>query len=215
MSNIIEQDNITEQGNPKKPEGEAGAAMLDRMNSSHYELTGWGLGFAFVKSGANVLDIGCGGGATLKRLADLVPGGHICGIDYSDISVRKSIELNSESVESHRMDIIHSSVESMPYSDDHFDLITTVESFYFWPDPENNLKEVCRVLKPGGKFLLIAEVYGTDDLSEHQKEDIEKYNLFNPTMGEYEKLFEGANFSPVKVHLKEGTSWICVEGIKR
>ena len=70
------------------------------------------------------------------------------------------------------------------------------------------------MLKENGVFLLIADIYGGYDFDEHTKDNIEKYHLFNPTPEEFEKLFRSAGFSGVTVHLKEGTSWICVEGRK-
>ena len=53
------------------------------------------------------------------------------------------------------MDLVEASVEKLPFADNAFDKIITVESFYFWPDPAENLKEVYRVLKEQGTFLLV------------------------------------------------------------
>lgn len=58
------------------------------------------------------------------------------------------------------------SVEQMLFSADVFDKIITVESFYFWPDPLEDLGEVRRVLKPGGRFILAASIYGREGLGE-------------------------------------------------
>ena len=205
---------ITEQGNPGKPEGEYGRMMLADMNEHHTPVTEWGLGFLHVKADAQLLDIGCGGGATLRRLAGKAPEGKICGIDYSETSVGESTAFNRDLIEAGRMEIVSGSVEAMPFGDGTFDGITTVESFYFWPDPVENLKEVCRVLRPGGTFLLIADIYGGYDFDEHTLDNIRKYNLFNPTPEEFAELLRQAGFSKIMVHMKEGTSWICVEGIR-
>ena len=89
-----------------------------------------------------------------------------------------------------------------------------MESFYFWPDPQENLKEVRRVLKPGGRFFLIADIYGKAGLDQAVLENIELYDLFNPSKEEFHILFRNAGFIAVKIHVKEGTDWICVEGIK-
>ena len=89
-----------------------------------------------------------------------------------------------------------------------------MESFYFWPDPQENLKEVLRVLKRGGTFLLVADVYGRDDLPEAVVENINRFHLFNPTLEEFRNLFECAGFADIHVHEKEGTTWVCVEGHK-
>ncbi len=208
------QAEITRSGNPGKPHGEDGNAMLLRMNDSHYAVTGWGLGYWSIAGDDRILDIGCGGGATLKRMSTEVTSGHLTGLDYSATSVETSKDVNHEAVEAGKMEILEGSVAALPFSGDVFDKIITVESFYFWPDPQENLKEVLRVLKPGGTFLLVADVYGRYDLPKSVLENIERFHLFNPTLEEFRILFERAGFVDVLVHEKEGTTWVCVEGHK-
>ena len=206
---------VTQKGNPANPTGEAGAEMLARMNASHGPLTEWGLALIDVPEDADVLDIGCGGGATLRRLALRAPRGRITGMDYSEVSVACSSELNRAAVESGRVQVLHGSVEAMPFGDAAFDIITTVESFYFWPQPQENLREVHRVLKPGGTFLLIAEIYGDADLSERERGEISLYNLFNPTRAQFEGLFRQAGFTKVRTHTRPGEHWIAVTAGKK
>lgn len=78
---------VTELGNPRKPQGSAGVEMLGRMNESHSGLTGWALDFFNWNEDDKVLDIGCGGGAALRRMSEHIVSGHLTGIDYSDVSV--------------------------------------------------------------------------------------------------------------------------------
>lgn len=209
-----EERSVTRAGNPAKPTGAAGAEMLARMNNSHAEVTEWGLAFLPIAADAAVLDIGCGGGATLHRLAMRAPQGRITGVDYSEVSVACSQEFNRADIASGRMQVIQGSVESLPFADNAFDIITTVESFYFWPAPQENLREVCRVLKPGGRFLLIAEIHEDGSLPEQDRRNIELYRLFNPTRAEFEALFRNAGFTEIQLHTKEGEHWIAVSGGK-
>ena len=141
------QEEITISGNPAKPQGEDGATMLKRMNESHSPVTCWALEHWQIAPGEEILDIGCGGGATLKRMGEKITTGHLTGIDYSPVSVETSLKTNRQDVESGKMKVLEGSVEALPFADDGFDKIITVESFYFWPDPQENLKEVQRVLK--------------------------------------------------------------------
>ena len=92
------QAEITESGNPRKPEGEDGKKMLERMNESHHNVTGWALSLWEIQGNDNILDIGCGGGAALSRMAEHVTDGHLTGIDYSPVSVETSRATNAESV---------------------------------------------------------------------------------------------------------------------
>lgn len=205
---------VTELGNPAKPQGTAGEEMLNRMNESHYAVTGWALEFFEFSGNENVLDIGCGGGETLRRMAEKINGGHLTGVDYSAVSVKMSRERNSENISCGKMGIVEASVENLPFEDNSFDKIITVESFYFWKNPQEDLKEVYRVLAENGTFLIVADIYGGAELSEDEIKNIRKYNLFNPTPEEFENLLENAGFKDVKIHTKDGTSWICAEGRK-
>ena len=205
-------DRETAEGNPRRPEGEAGRVMLARMNESHARLVDWGLGHLVLRPGDMVLDIGCGGGNTLARMAERVTEGHLVGIDYAETSVVASRAFNAALIERGRMEILHGSVEALPFADGHFDVVVTVESFYFWPNPAESLKEVARVVKPGGSFLLLAEIYGRADLPRDIRGKIAAYQLTNPTPTEFRRLFHAAGFRRVALDFKDGTYWIAVRG---
>lgn len=206
------QKEITRIGNPAKPTGTEGRMMLERMNQSHSGLTDWAIGFWKLSGNERVLDIGCGGGGALKKISELLPDGSLFGVDYSEVSVGLSIDTNRMDIESGKMRIVQGSVENLPFENDSFDRIITVESFYFWPNHEENLKEVLRVLSPGGSFLLAADIYNKPGLSKEAQESVESYGLFNPTAAEFKELFEKAGFADVMVHTLDTADWICVEG---
>jgi len=213
------QDNesrVTEAGNPAMPEGACGAQMLDRMNRSHEDVTNWALDLLVFDAGYDCLDIGCGGGATLRRISRRMGEGcgHVTGVDYSPVSVERSRKFNAADVAAGRMSVIEASVDDLPFADSSFDVVTTVESFYFWPNPECDLAEVWRVLRPGGRFLLVADIYDKPDLPADASENIEKYQLTVLTPEGYMRLFERVGFSSCEVHLRDGTSWIAVEGMR-
>ncbi|MDO4322043.1 MAG: class I SAM-dependent methyltransferase [Lachnospiraceae bacterium] len=214
MENLTAEEAVTRSGNPRKPEGEDGAKMLQRMNQSHSGVTGWALPFLKLQGSDQVLDIGCGGGATLRSMSRQIRSGHLTGVDYSPVSVQVSRDWNAEDIQNGRMEVLEASVERLPFADESFDKIITVESFYFWPNPAENLREVLRVLKKGGLFLLVADIYQKEGLSERAAENIRRYQMFNPTKEEFEKLFKEAGFAAVGIHTKEGEDWICIGGIR-
>lgn len=203
---------ITENGNPKNPNGYLGEVMLERMNNSHYDVTGWGLSFIKFNKNDIILDIGCGGGMTINRIADQVD--MVYGIDHSHTAVMKSIELNKDYIIDGKVNILDGNVEKLPFRNNAFDKIITVESFYFWPNPIENLKEVRRVLNDNGKFILIADMYNDGKLSNDEKQNIKKYNLLNPTLEQFKRMFRDSGFS-IDINLKENTKWICIVGEKR
>lgn len=214
MSKSNEEIEITKLGNPGNPTGTAGEQMLERMNNSHYEVTGWALDFLEIQNDDSILDIGCGGGMTLKRISSLSTKGKLYGIDHSQIAVNKTSALNLDLITNKRLNVLNGSVEKLPYENNFFNKIITVESFYFWPNPVENLKEVLRVLKHNGKFLLVADIYGKEGLSEHVLNNIKMFNLLNPTPSEFKEMFKKAGFSKTEINFKENTDWIAVIGHK-
>ena len=125
----------------------------------HSELTDWGLSHIRIGQQRSIVDIGCGGGRTIEKLAGLAPSAHIVGVDYSIGSIAESQAHNAVLIAAGRVEIVCASVAQLPGPDGRFDLATAIETHYYWPNLVDNLTEVRRVLRPGGTFLLIAECY--------------------------------------------------------
>ena len=212
--NLTEEE-ITEKGNPKKPQGEYGSLMLRRMNRSHAPLSKWALGFLNFKNDDVILDIGCGGGATLKLINEYNPQAKLYGVDYSDTSIQESVIHNRELVDRGMLEIIKADVSKLPFDDNTFSKIITVESFYFWPNQKENLKEVLRVLKPHGHLLVVNDVYDTGSLTEKELENVKKYNLKIRTEQEYQELFHQAGFKDIRTHKMDGEDWMVIDGQKK
>ena len=159
-------DNIKTVEDPGFPDGDAGEKMLLRMNDHHKALRDWGFGFIKWVPGMEILDVGCGGGAAIHEMLELSEGSIVKGIDYSDTSIRLSEELNAQAIEYERCSIKKYDVMDMPYIDNAYDLVTAVETVYFWKDPEIAFQHIKRVLKPGGTFVILAEASEPSDESE-------------------------------------------------
>jgi SAM-dependent methyltransferase len=171
---------LTDAGNPAKPSGDAGEEMLIYMNEEHTDLTEWALSLLSYNDISSILDVGCGGGATLRMLASLAPDAALTGVDYSDVSVRLTEKTNADLIKSGRLSVINASVAALPFASDIFDRVITVESFYFWPDPAKSLAEVRRVIAPGGCLMLVSEIYERPDLTPHCRENIDRYAMNVP-----------------------------------
>ena len=149
--------------NAAKPSGFWGKMMIKAMNKGHSSLTDWGLSYIDIPLNSTLLDVGCGGGRTVSKLCRMVGNGKVYGIDYSELCVSKSKKLNQKNILCSKADIIKASVSLLPFDDEKFDVVTAVETYYFWPDKLEGLKEINRTLKHGGKILLIFEMLKTDD----------------------------------------------------
>ena len=143
----------------RKPGGLLGRRLVRAMNLSHAALTDWGLEQLALLNADAILDIGCGGGRMVHRLAALAPGGKVTGLDYSEASVAASRDFNAKEIEAGQVRIEMGSVAALPFADRTFDIVTAVETHYYWPDLPANVRDILRVLKPGGTCALIAETY--------------------------------------------------------
>ena len=88
--------------NTRKPQGFGGKIMVAMMNSGHSAMAEWGLRHIHIADHSDILDIGCGGGANIKKLLSLCPHGRVSGIDYSPISVEKSRKVNRKAIADRR-----------------------------------------------------------------------------------------------------------------
>ncbi len=192
----------------KKPTGEQGKATVKEMNEAHYQLTSWGLKHMEIDENSTVLDIGCGGGMTVSRLADIAVKGKVYGIDYSRDCVNWSKQYNKQLVTEGRVEIIHSGVEDMPFENSWFDLVLAVETIYFWPGIARCFEEVKRVLKPGGRFLIINAVYPSEKFKERNERYIStgEMTMYHPE--ELECMLQKAGFSLISLDLVEDKNWL-------
>ncbi|MBQ9025292.1 MAG: class I SAM-dependent methyltransferase, partial [Methanobrevibacter sp.] len=199
-------------GNPK---GKLGEKLINNMNINHESLAQWGVSHLDISKDDIILDIGCGGGVNVKRFLGITDN-KVYGIDYSPLSVEKSIKLNFDEIENQRCEIKHESVSQMSFDDSTFDIITAFETVYFWPDFENDLKEVNRILKDDGVFLICNEALPKEN-DERQKEFIELLDCNIYSEDELISYLRNSSFSRVKTIVKESkdsftgedASWIC------
>lgn len=147
--------------NMRKPQGKLGNIQLKSMNKEHTPVSLWGLKHLDIKQDDVVLDVGCGGGMNVKRMAEKAK--KVYGVDYSIESVKLSREVNERSIGNGNVEILEANVKSLPFDDNTFDIVTAFETVYFWPDIEKCFAEVKRVLKPGGKFMIGMETNGSDN----------------------------------------------------
>ena len=197
--------------NTRKPEGLGGKMMVSMMNIGHHALADWGMEFLNLSADARVLDCGCGGGANVKKLLKKCPQGIVKGIDYSAVSVEKTRKLNQDAIDSGRCVVWQGSVEKIIFADAWFDAATAFETVYFWPDPARCFGEVCRVLKPGGVFLICNECGGDRNQDEKWTEKIDGMTIYRDT--QLKAFLEQAGFGKIQIHKNE-KGWLCITAEK-
>lgn len=102
----------------------------------------------------HVLEIGFGHGRTLLTMAAMVSAGRVVGVDVSDDMVRRLAQQQARLVKSRRLEVHCADSRRLPFANAQFDKVLAVHTIYFWTDPLDDLREIARVTKPGGRFVL-------------------------------------------------------------
>lgn len=197
--------------NTRKPVGFGGKIMVAMMNSGHGAMADWGLQHINIPEDAAVLDVGCGGGANIKKLLEKCSRGTVKGIDYSEISVEKSRKVNAKAISAGCCEVIQASVAELPFENGSFDLVTAFETIYFWPGLANCFREVYRVIKPGGTFFICNESNGETGKDDKWVEKIGCMTIYNAS--QILNALNEVGFFNANVNKNE-KGWICVAATK-
>ena len=150
-------------------------------------------------------DLGCGTGELTLMLTQA--GYDMIGIDYSEVSVIKSSKINKAEIENKHCEILQGNVMKLPFRKETFDIITAFETIYFWPDINEAFKQVYRVLKVSGTFMICNESNGENSKEEKWTKIIQGMKIYNSE--QIKKSLEDAGFTDIKIH-KNKKGWLCV-----
>jgi ubiquinone/menaquinone biosynthesis C-methylase UbiE len=191
----------------RRPTGRRGRFVAALMNRRHEPLTLWGLTHVKIKPNYVILDVGCGGGKTVSRLAQRAPLGKVFGIDYSADMVEYSKKVNNKLIAEDRVEIVEGSVEKMGFSDCFFDLVTTIETYYFWPSFYDALQEIRRVLKPDGKLLMVNEMVKDGVYEIKHAKMIKQTHVHLLPLEEIRAIMQTVGFVDVQIFTKAESPW--------
>lgn len=201
----------------QKPTGWLGRFVLWNMNSRHSRVTDWGLSNVSITKADTILDVGCGGGRMISKLAVSATQGKVYGLDYSETAVAVAAKTNRQWIAKGRVDIREGSVSQLPFADETFDVVTAVETHFWWPDLPHDMQEVLRVLKPGGTLVLIAEIY--KGAKTRTAKLAEKYLPLSGmkllTVTEHRDLLRSAGYTDIQIMEESHKGWICATGRKQ
>src|SRR5215213_2178236 len=127
-----------------------GAGLLMAHRSSNRRRNAWAVSLLDVRPDDRVLEIGFGPGLAIRELACLATEGYVCGIDHSELMLRRAKRLNAEGLRRGVVDLRLGSVEDLPAFDQPFDKILAVNAMMFWREPVARLEELRRLLRSGG-----------------------------------------------------------------
>ncbi|MCZ6491303.1 MAG: methyltransferase domain-containing protein [Acidobacteria bacterium] len=137
------------------------------------------------------LEVGCGEGWASRLLAQQVPEGSVVGLDVSDEMVRNA---RAKSAACENLMLIQAEAEDIPWQDGFFSKVLCVESFYYYEDPEKALREIYRVMSPGGSVWIVNHLSKENELSLRWVQEL-KVPVQLLSVEEYGALFERCGYS--------------------
>ena len=180
----------------RKPKGETGVNVGLQMNKGNKHICLNSYSVLNPKAGDVVLEIGMGNGFFIKDLMGKADNIRYTGVDFSKIMVQEASDINNEFLKQGKVQFFEASIENLPFESNSFDCITTTNTLYFWPQPEQNIKELLRVLKPNGKLLVAYRSKKFMDKIELSNYGFEKYERLG-----VENLFKNGGFNKVNTQI--------------
>ncbi|HZQ69225.1 MAG TPA: class I SAM-dependent methyltransferase [Terriglobales bacterium] len=145
----------------------AEAGEGEKMERHHLDITEKAIRRMELRPGERVLDLGCGSGWATRLLARLVSDGpegfgQVVGVDVSDEMIRQA---RGASKDFENILYVWGSAEKIPWEENFFDKVLSVESFYYYPDQDRSLMELFRVMAPRGRMFILINLYKDNEYS--------------------------------------------------
>ena len=182
------------------PRGFAGRITFLFMNRGHKAIYENMAKVLQLQPEDDLVEVACGNGYFIKKYASNVRS--IDGLDLSDLSVKMAIKKNRDRVNAGTAEFVQGDASQLPWEDHKFSVATVMGGFPMLPEPADVLKEMYRVLQPGGRAVVCIE-WNAEDGKDHSKE-IEKYGLKVWTGNDVRTLFKEAGFSDPTITYAKG-----------
>jgi SAM-dependent methyltransferase len=142
-----------------QPTGAVGhvAGWIMGRRSSNVARNRWAVQLLDVQPGDRVIELGCGPGVAIAALASRATRGLVVGVDHSQVMIRQARRRNKGAIRAGRVRLIHATVERLSTSDGPFNAALAVNTVGMWPDPAARLRELARLLRPGGRIALVSQ----------------------------------------------------------
>jgi ubiquinone/menaquinone biosynthesis C-methylase UbiE len=159
----------------RQPSGWLGrvAGFVFRINREGIH---WTIRLLDIQPADQVLEIGFGPGYGVETAAALAPQGKVAGVDFSETMVRRARRRNDAAIAAGRVELHQGDASALPYPENSFDKVFATNVVYFWRDPAATVKELRRVMKPGGRLALY--VIAKEELAEMKITQTGVYTLY-------------------------------------
>jgi ubiquinone/menaquinone biosynthesis C-methylase UbiE len=130
------------------------------MALEHPELAGWATSLLELWPDDRVLEVGFGPGTAIQLMSQLAYRGFVAGVDLSAVMVRQASARNAAAIRQGRVELREGSATALPYGDARFGKALAINSVDHWSSPAGGLKELWRVLQPGGLACIVDRPHG-------------------------------------------------------
>lgn len=198
--------------NCSKPEGVLGKACVKMMNWVAAPAFKWSCQYIMPRKDAAILDVGCGGGKNISNFLKRCPKCIVTGIDYSAVSVDQAIKQNNKDIKMGNCKIVQGSAEQMPFADETFTIVTAFDTIYFWQEMDEAFKEVFRVLKIGGEFLICNKLDKENSSGKKWVKMVKGMQLYDKI--ELKEKLTVAGFVNIQTYYESTKGWLCITANK-
>ncbi|GAA5165873.1 class I SAM-dependent methyltransferase [Pseudonocardia eucalypti] len=142
-----------------RPTGAVGhvAGWIMGRRSSNVARNRWAAGLLDIRPADRVVELGCGPGVALAALAGRAARGLVVGVDHSAVMISQARRRNRAAVRAGRVRLVHAPVEGLSFEEGPFDAALAVNTVGMWTDPAARLRELGRMLRPGGRIALVTQ----------------------------------------------------------
>ena len=177
------------------PRGFAGRVTFIFMNRGHKSIYENMAKVLELQMEDDLLEVACGNGCFLKKYASHVHS--VAGLDISELAVKLAAKKNKDRIATGTAEFVQGEASELPWEDNKFSVATAMGSFPGFPKPIESLKEMYRVLRPGGRVVVSIE-WNAEDGKDHSKE-AKKYGYRIWAEDEIRTLLKEAGFSEVSI----------------
>ena len=179
----------------QKPSGLVGRVITKIWSFYFKKLSLWAIKQTTISDNYRILEIGYGGGSTIKNLLALNKHLEVHGIDISKESYRTAQRVHSDSIRKGSVQLKIGNVENIPYQNNYFDRVFAIQTHIFWKDIKKSFQEVYRVMSSNSTLIIASE-----------KEKIHYHMTDYRTSHEFIQLLTSIGFS--KIEEKQNRNWI-------
>ena len=183
----------------RQPSGLFGKIVMgDFLNEHNQKMNHFAVERLDLQPTDTVLDIGFGGGVTIEEMLKVIDTGKIHGVDFSGVMVEQAKRKFKDSIESNKVSIEFADVQKLPFDDNIFDKICTVNTIYFWDDPLVGLREIKRVMKSNGRLVI-----GIRSAEKMKDFPVTQHNFKLYTPEDVINLLVGSGFNQISIEHRD------------